>query len=85
MCQFKQNILTSQKTWKRKSAQLDPEATTPTDVDTLNLLTAVFEDTDLGVQEENHIFLNDTPTMFDDAAEEVRVELEKNKTRTGHC
>ena len=84
MCQFKKNIETSQKTRKRKSDRLNPEATTPTDLDTLNLLTAVFEDKNLGVQEENHIFPNDTTTMFDDAAENVRVEGEKNKTRTGH-
>ena len=50
----------------------------------MDLLTAVFEDKDLGVQEENHIFPNDTTTMSDDATEDVRVEGEKNKTQTGH-
>ena len=45
-------------------------------MDTLNRLTAVYKDNDLSVQEEI--------TMFDDAAEEVRVEAEKKKTRTGH-
>ena len=84
MCQFKKYIVDSGKTRKRKSDQLNPEATTPTNLDTINRLTAVFKDEDLGVQEENHIFPNDTPTMFDDAAEEVRVEAEKTKTRTGH-
>ena len=82
---LKKYIIDLEKTRKRKSARLDPEATTPTNLDTMNQLTAVFKDKDLGVQEENHIFLNDTTTMFDDAAEEVRVEAEKNTTRTGHC
>ena len=85
MCQFKKNIETSQKTRKRKSDRLNPEATTPTNLDTINRLTAVFEDEDLGLQKENHIFPNDTPTIFDNAAEEVRVEAKKKKTRTGHC
>ena len=49
----------------------------------MNQLTTVFKE-DVGVQEENHIFPNDTTTMFDDAAEEVRVEAEKKKTQTGH-
>ena len=82
---FQKKIVTAVDTRKRKSDRLNPEATTPTNVDTINRLTTVFEDKDLGVQEENHIFPNDTPTMFDDTAEEVRVELEKNKTRTGNC
>ena len=84
MCQLKNNILTSQKTRKRKSDRLDPEATTPTNLEAMNQLTAVFEDKDLGVQEESHIFPNDTTEMFDDAVEEVTVEEEKNKTRIGH-
>ena len=84
MCQFKKYIINFEKTRKRKSARLDPVVTTPTNLDTMNRLTAVFEDKDLRVQEENHIFPNDTTTMIDDATEEVRVETEKNKTRTGH-
>ena len=82
MCQLKKYILTSQKSRKRKSDRLNPEATTTTNVDTINRFTAVFEDKDAGVLEENHVFPNDTTTT--NAAEEVRVEVEKNKNQTGH-
>ena len=44
----------------------------------------MFEDQYIDVQEEYHIFHNDQPTMFDDDAEKVRVEVEKNKTCIGH-
>ena len=70
---------------KRKSDRLNPEATTPTNVDTVDRLTVIFEDKTAGVLEENHIFPNDTTTTIDDdddAVEEVTVG--KEKTRTGH-
>ena len=76
-------IVDSAKSRKRKSDWLNPEATTQTSLDTINRLTVVFEDEDIGVHEEYHIFHNDPPTMFDDDAEEVKVE--KNKSRIGHC
>ena len=47
---LKKNIATSQKKRKRTSDRHNPEATTtPTNVDTLNRLTAVYEDNDLAL------------------------------------
>ena len=75
-------IIGSEKSRKKKSDQLNPEATTQKNLDTRNRLTVVFEDEVIGVQEEYNILHNDPSTTFDDDAEEVRAE--KNKTRIGH-
>ena len=56
---------------KRKSDQLDLEATIETNLNTITQLTVVFKDKDNRLQEEYHIFHNDPVTIFDDDAEEA--------------
>ena len=48
---FQEKIVTAVDTRKRRSDLLNLKATTPTKFDTINQLTAVFEDEDVGVQE----------------------------------
>ena len=82
---FQEKIKTAVDSRKRKSARLDPQqARKRFCIDDFNRVTVVFEDKAAGVLEENHIFPNDTTTTINDATEEVRVEVGKEKTRTGH-